>query len=121
MKKFADVQWNDIRAEMRAIMIEVAKSGQTITYSELCALLKTAYLHYHSPLLTQLLIEIGSAEARAGRPVLPAVVVGKQSGMPGAGYFKVDSAGEDSEITDPKARWEADLQRVFEYWSKNES
>lgn len=119
--KFADAKWEDIKAEMRAIMVEVAKSGQIITYSELCALLKTAYLHYHSPLLTQLLIEIGSAEARAGRPVLPAVVVGKQSGMPGAGYFKVDAERGENEITDPKAAWEADLQRVFEYWSQNET
>jgi hypothetical protein len=118
-KKFSEAKWNDIKNEMRQIMVELAKSGQTISYSELCAMLKTAYLHYHSPMLTTLLIEIGSEEAQAGRPILPAVVVGKQSGIPGLGYFKV-AIGE-AEIADPQAHWQNDLQQLFDYWSKHES
>lgn len=119
--KFSDAKWNDIKIEMRQLMVEVAKSGQTITYSELCAMLKTAYVHFHSPMLTRLLMEIGSEEAQAGRPILPAVVVGKQSGMPGAGYFKSDDERSELEAADPKAYWEADLQRLFDYWSKHDS
>ena len=88
--KLNDAKWSDLKSEMRQIMIDVAHAGQTISYSELCVSLKTAYLHHRSPMLTQLLIEIGTAEARAGRPPLPAVVVAKQSGMPGGGYFKID-------------------------------
>jgi hypothetical protein len=116
--KFSDARWNDIKTEMRQIMIEVAKSRQVITYAELCATLKTAYLHYHSPLLTRLLIEIGGEEFEAGRPILPAVVVSKQSGIPGAGYFKVER--DELEISDPRAYWEADLQRLFDYWSAHD-
>lgn len=110
---------------MRQTMIEVARHQRTITYSELCAQLTTAYLHHRAPALTQLLIEIGAQEAKAGRPVLPAVVVAKASGMPGGGYFKSEPSpltplphGEGN-TSDPKAIWEADLQRVFEYWSKH--
>jgi hypothetical protein len=117
-KTFSAAKWSEIKAEMRQIMIEVARNRQTITYSELCAMLKTTYLHYHSPALTQLLVEIGTEEAKAGRPVLPAVVVGKQSGMPGAGYFKADI--EEAEINNPKAAWEADLQRLYTYWSPHD-
>jgi hypothetical protein len=126
-KTLSTAQWNALRSEMRQIMIDVARHQQTITYSELCAMLKTAYLHHRAPALTQLLIEIGAQEAKAGRPVLPAVVVAKASGMPGGGYFKSDT-GKASPLTprnadegsnDPKAMWEADLQRVFEYWSNH--
>jgi hypothetical protein len=122
-KPLSKAQWNTLRVEMRHIMIEVARNRQTITYSELCAQLTTAYLHHRAPSLTQLLIEIGAQEAKAGRPVLPAVVVAKATGMPGGGYFKSEPSplaplpqGEGNS-TDPKAMWEADLQRVFEYWS----
>lgn len=119
-KRLAEAKWTTLRTEMRQIMVETARRGQLITYSELCATLKTAYLHFRSPALVKLLVEIGMEEVKAGRPVLPAVVVSKQSGMPGAGYFKI--GGEPSDIegsADPKAVWEADLQRVYEYWSKN--
>ncbi len=117
-KPLAEAKWSALRDEMRQIMVDMARQGQLITYSELCAALKTSYLHYHSPQIVRLLDEIGAIERDAGRPILPAVVVGKQSGIPGAGYFKI--AGERPQAegsVDPKAMWEADLQVVFDYWS----
>lgn len=117
-KPFAEAQWSALREEMRQMMIETARRGQLITYSELCASLKTAYLHYHSPQIVKLLDEIGMAERDAGRPILPAVVVGKQSGIPGAGYFRIADEVHDAQgSVDPKAIWQADLQDVFDYWS----
>src|SRR5262249_50987651 len=117
-KPLAEAQWSVLREEMRQVMIETARRGQLITYSELCALLKTAYLHYHSPQIVKLLDEIGMMEHEAGRPILPAVVVGKQSGIPGAGYFRIAVEGHDNEGGfDPKVNWEADLKAVFDYWS----
>lgn len=119
-KPFSKMTWDTTRDEMRQIMIATARNRATITYSELCAALTTVYLHYHSPMVTRLLIEIGAEEMAAGRPVLPAVVVGKGSGMPGAGYFK---AGGEQDIgdelnTDPVEIWKADLEAVFDYWSE---
>ncbi len=117
-KPLAEAQWCVLRDEMRDVMVETARRGQLITYSELCASLKTAYLHYHSPQIVKLLDEIGFAEREAGRPILPAVVVGKQSGIPGAGYFRIAGEGHESDNSfDPKVNWEADLQAVFDYWS----
>jgi hypothetical protein len=118
-KPLAEAQWRTLRDEMRQVMVETARRGQLITYSELCASLKTAYLHYHSPQIVRLLDEIGMIERDAGRPILPAVVVGKQSGIPGAGYFRIagEEHGDTEGSVDPKANWEADLQAVFDYWS----
>lgn len=113
--KLSEAKWSDLRDEAQQVLIELAKARQVVTYSELCLMLKTAYLHYHSPLMTRLLDEIGEMERQAGRPSLPALVVSKQKGIPSTGFFRTES-GE--EVADPKAYWAEHLERVFEYWSK---
>lgn len=110
-------KWAEVKAEMRGIMIDCARARQTITYSELTRMLQTAYVHYHSHILTRLLIEIGTEEASEGRPVLPAVVVTRQTGMPGGGFFSIDT-GED-EISDPVGYWKDLLQATYDYWSEH--
>jgi hypothetical protein len=117
-KALAEAKWSALRAEMRQIMVTVARSQHLITYSELCAQLTTAYLYYHSPAVTRLLIEIGDAEMKVGRPVLPAVVVSKSTGMPGAGYFKL-AMGERDDPQGARALWEADLAALYAYWSSS--
>ncbi len=110
-------KWNDVKAEMRTIMIDCARARQTITYSELTRMLQTAYIHYHSHILARLLVDIGTEEVNAGRPVLPAVVVTRQTGMPGGGFFKIDT--DETEITDPTTYWKDLLMHVYDYWSKH--
>ena len=74
-RKLADSQWDNVRAEIRQLIIETARAKQLITYSELTGMLQTAYVHYHSHVLTRMLIDIGSAEQAAGRHILPALVI----------------------------------------------
>jgi hypothetical protein len=116
-RKLIDVNWKAVQAEMRQLIIEAAKARQLITYSELSRMLQTAYVHYHSHVMTRLLIDIGSEEAKAGRPTLPALVIAKQTGRPGPGYFRLAPGGE--ETTDPIREWEEEVQRVYDYWSKH--
>lgn len=111
-------KWTAVRAEMREIMIAAAVARRTITYAELCASVRSAHLHYHSPLLTRLLVEVGTEEAQSGRPILPAVVVTKQTGMPGAGFFKIDG---DEMIEDVETYWRSALEQVYAYWSEHEA
>jgi hypothetical protein len=113
-----DGKWQDVKTEIRHIIIEMAKAGQLITYSELTGMLQTAYVHYHSHVLTRLLVDIGSEEAAAGRPLLPALVIAKQSGRPGPGYFKL--APGEARVGDPIVEWEAEVQRVYAYWSQSQ-
>jgi hypothetical protein len=120
MKKrsnISEAKWQEVKAEIRDILIGVAKSGQLITYSELTAMLQTASIHYHSQVLVRLLTDIGMEEAAAGRPSLPSLVVSKQTGMPGAGYFYVD-VGEEY-IANPEAYWAEEVKRTHDYWSQN--
>jgi hypothetical protein len=115
-RSLTDTKWQDVKAEMRHIIIETAKAKHLITYSELTGRLQTAYVHYHSHILTQLLIDIGGEERAAGRPLLPALVVAKQTGRPGPGYFRV-TPGED-ESGDSIQEWENEVQRVYQYWGE---
>ncbi|MCB9450941.1 MAG: hypothetical protein H6672_05845 [Anaerolineaceae bacterium] len=118
--RLTDVRWSDVVAEARAILIEQARLRQTITYAELCTMMQTARIHYHSNTMVRLLDDIGRMEYEAGRPVLPAVVVTKQTGIPGAGYFRLPGTlpGEETPA-DAEAIWGADLQAVFDYWSEH--
>lgn len=115
-KNLSEADRKALREEMRVHMIEVARKRETITYSELAARLTTAYVHYHSFLFGQLLNEIGDEEAAAGRPVLPAVVVRKGTGIPGGGYFRI-GRGVPIDSENMESVWKDDLERVYEYWS----
>jgi len=119
-KRTAEVDWNAVRDEIRQILIQVAKARRVITYSELTAMLQTAYIHYHSHVLVQLLIDIGSEEVQAGRGILPALVVTKQTGLPGAGFFKIaNERGYD--LSDPATFWREAVEKVYEQWSDGNS
>ena len=105
-----------IKEEMRAIMIEQARARQTIPYSELAMRVPTAYLHPRSFQFASLLQEIGREEIEAGRGVLPAVVVRKDSGMPGGGYFG-STACMGHESAELEAWWRDDLETLYAYWA----
>lgn len=114
--RFAQARWEAVKEEIRHILIEVARARQVITYAELTAMLQTAYVHYHSHLLARLLVEIGWEEMDAGRPVLPALVVTKQTGLPGHGFFKL-AAERGYDISEPEAFWANAVKQVHGYWS----
>jgi|FLYN01.1.fsa_nt_gi hypothetical protein len=110
------IQWESVKAEIRQLLVEVARTGQVITYSDLTSRLQTAYLHYHSHILARLLVEIGWEEVEAGRPVLPALVVTKQTGLPGHGFFKL-AAERGYDIAEPEVFWASAVKQVHDYWS----
>ncbi len=113
----ADARWSELKAEIQAILVSVARAGQLITYSELTSMLQTAYVHYHSQVLVRLLTDVGTEEVAAERPPLPALVVTKQTGMPGGGFFKIDPG--EVEMDDPETYWQEQVKQVHDYWSQH--
>jgi hypothetical protein len=99
-----DAKWTAVTEEIRTILVDIARQGRPP-------------ISYHSHLLTRLLIDVGRLELEAGRPVLPALVVSKQTGIPGAGYFKVDDSRDSLPTADARQQWQADLDQVYAYWS----
>lgn len=119
MKQSLPAHWPALRAEMRTALIELARLRQKISYSELAARLQTVYLHHRAPAFSALLREIAAEEEAAGRPSLAALVVNKQTGIPGAGFFKgVVMHGDDT--ADLEAYWRGEFNRVCDYWSEHD-
>jgi hypothetical protein len=102
-------------SEMRAILIPLAQARKTISYSELAPLMTTLRLHHRAPLFHKLLDYLGQADAAEGMPTLATLVVRKDSGIPGAGYF-VMSGHESATVDDPLAYWQARFDEVCTYW-----
>jgi hypothetical protein len=113
--KLTEAEWGAVKAEMRALLIEQAKTRQTISYSELADRLETVSVHPYSYAFARLLTQIGGEEEQAGRPLLPALVVRKATGIPGAGYFKGTGVRGH---TATEEEWAEELQRVYDYWSR---
>jgi hypothetical protein len=103
-----------IRKELRC----VAKNRATISYKALGELIRPdlptlQFARAASPILDG----INAEEVDVGRPLLSAVVVRQDSGIPGAGFFK--SAREmcsRDDATDQEF-WQAEIGRVHDYWS----
>ena len=58
-------------------------------------------------------------EHHAGRPLLSAVVVNQDSGVPGDGFFLLaNSLGHFREGDSQKAYWQWELLRVYEEWAR---
>jgi hypothetical protein len=116
--KVIAARWDAVVEEMRHLLIQCARDQETVTYSELSRMIQTAHIHYHSHILVRLLDQLGNEEEAEGRPCLPALVVTKQTGMPGGGFF-TGLAHEFSEDPDAlEAYWRAKVKEVFDYWAE---
>lgn len=112
--KLTDVEWNVVKDEIRLILIDVARQRQTITYSGLCLRLHSVRLHYHSFIFHKILREVCREVWEQGGGQLCALVVAKQTGIPGGGYWTgLDALPADDLV----ALWQQDLDDVYDKWS----
>lgn len=107
--------WDAVKAEVRAILIDCARQRKTITYGDLSTRLSAARIPAYSYAMSALLGDI----IRKGEPeewgVLATLVVRKSDGLPGAGYFKA-MAGRGIPESDYRTIWQAEFERVCDYW-----
>lgn len=113
----AAVDQEALREEIRSILIGLARTGQTISYSGLAMVVQTATMHHRAPLFHRLLREVCHEEIEAGRPIIGVLVVNKQTGICGAGFFKF-CASLGCEVIDVEAFWKQEFERVCAYWSE---
>jgi hypothetical protein len=113
---FAD--WGAVKDEIRAILVLLAKTRRTISYSDLAAQIRTAYMHHRAPAFHELLREVCRDEMDEGRPSLGVLVVKKQTGFCGAGFFKF-AAASGQDVSDPEVYWRKEFERVCGYWSEH--
>ncbi len=116
---FSVADWDALKAEMRHLLVGIARVGVTVCYSDLAAMLTTAYVHHRAPYFHKLLDEMCREDAAAGHESLAALVVRKDSGMPGAGYFRI-AAEQGADVSDPRAYWQSRFQAACDYWRSHD-
>ena len=85
---FPEHIWNTAKKEAREAMIEVARRGQTMSYTELVQKITSCRLEPRDVRLAHMLGEISTEEDEAERGMLTVVVVDKTGDMkPGPGFF----------------------------------
>jgi len=74
-------------AEVRAILIASARAGESITYSEVLALLGHAFTRPKMRALCKVLTVIDEEADERGEPELAVLVVRQSDGLPGQGWW----------------------------------
>jgi hypothetical protein len=113
----AEAEWDEIKAEVRGILIGLARVEQTIYYSDLAIAISTAHMHHRAPAFAQILQDLCADEVAAGRPILGVLVVNKQTERCGAGFFKW-CAAQGFDVSDPEAFWQREYERIVDYWGE---
>jgi hypothetical protein len=96
---------------LRALLVEVAARGGTISYDEVRSELDL------SGDIVPPLRELSVDEDEAGRGLLSAVVVRRDTGRPGAGWFRL-AADRGRDSADPDQTWQAERARLREIHSR---
>jgi hypothetical protein len=113
---YAELSWTSAKTETRKVLIQRAKSGKDICYSDLVTHISTITFEPHDIRLFHLLGEISTEEHASHCPLLSVMVVHKTGDrQPGPGFFEMASQlGYD--VTDSVTFWIQERQRVVSYW-----
>jgi hypothetical protein len=109
--------WETAKAQAGEALVERARGRGTLTYSELCEAVTVARFRPYSWRLVALLDEICAEEDAEHGIILATLVVRRDSGLPGDGYFAaLERLGRD--VTDRLALWNEEAERVWSAYSR---
>jgi hypothetical protein len=111
-------KWAAAKAEIRRVLVDIARKRAMIPYSELVQLVKSVSFNAYDQRLFAILGQLSVDEHDGGRPLLSVLVVHKTGDMqPGHGFFELAEAlGRDT--SDVLKAWISEVQRVYQYWNK---
>ena len=110
--------WETAKDEARRVMIDKSRHKDVIHYSDLVLEITMIDLEPRDIRLNHMLYEIASEEDEARRGLLTALVVHKNDGIPGSGFFDMaEERGRD--ISDPLTCWIEELENVYAIWSQH--
>lgn len=109
--------WNAAKAEIRAVLIDCARRGAFIAYSDLVRRVGALDLQARDPRLDALLEELSTAEAEAGRGMLSVLVVHKSGDQrPGGGFFALAERLQ-RDTSDRDRLWVEEFRKVCVVWA----
>lgn len=109
--------WERAGEEARQILIQRAREGRTIAYSELAAEVKTVDIQPRSDALAMMLDGISRSENKAGRGMLSALVIRKDKRMSGPGFFRL-ARKLGRKFDDDREFWKGESKRVIGSWGR---
>jgi hypothetical protein len=118
---FTDATWEIAKAQGKALLAQCARDKKIISYADFMHQIHSiSFKTPHDSRLPQLLAEISTEEAKAGRGMMTALVVRKNSDhKPGAGFFELAKRlGYD--VFDSEKFWIEEVNKVFSSWQKDE-
>jgi predicted RNase H-like nuclease len=94
--------------ELRELLVRCARSGSTITYGGVAAEFKFPWSQGFGASLTRALNILAVENRRCNEPVLMCLVVNKETGLPGQGYYSAIGSAKD----DPHSQRDIFLDEV---------
>lgn len=109
-------EWNHAIEEARATLREVARTGNTISYSDLTARIAAVSFEPNEYAFHAFLGEISADEDDAGRGLMTVLVVHKEGdGMPGAGWFQL-AKDRGRDVSNKERCWIEERNKVYDAW-----
>jgi len=108
--------WETAKLQAKAFLTDCARRRGTTTYSGLCSEITAIHLRPYSFAIVAFLNEICTEEDAAHGVMMASLVVRKDTGIPGEGYFRhAGSLGRDT--ADREAFWRSEVERVWAAYS----
>lgn len=109
--------WDAFKAEAREHMAATAARRGMITYGDLAAKMTSVEVQAHDQMLWDIIGDVASDEATAGRGLLSVVVVHKHGDMePGPGFFGL-AKFFGRKTSDRTRCFVEELKKVHAHWS----
>jgi hypothetical protein len=106
--------WERAKQEAIRAIIEQGRQGSSIFYSDLTRRIRSIGFGPHDAILHHLLGQISTEEDQAGRGMLSVLVVRKEDGMPGQGFFDLaKDLGRD--VTEKERCWSDETRLVLSH------
>lgn len=107
-----ELKFNQLMRQAWPVLWEAIRQGRTVTYTELAG--RAGRPLHHRQIHRQLLREMSLRCRRIGLPDLAALVVRKDSGRPGSGWYDLNPGGARLP-DDPEESWVEALTRCLNY------
>jgi len=106
-------EWDEAKESLRQLVAGAAARRCTVTYGEAARVAFGGRFSARSGALMDLLGEVDTEEEAARGVIIASLVVRKDTGMPGDGYFAFVSDALGREVTDRAAFWKDQAEAVW--------